>query len=103
MTIQLRTLNFNFPNATGRVQTQRLPVAFSGAVRNAAAVLQGFNVQYNNGDHELLQETIQLFVTDFNNNTFVVEARLLLRDGSGNIDDPYSGTINAVVIADVVP
>jgi len=31
-----------------------------------------------------------------------VSARFLLRDGSGNIDDPYSGSIDAVVIADVV-
>jgi hypothetical protein len=31
-----------------------------------------------------------------------VFAFILLRDGSGNIDDPYSGSIDAVVLADVV-
>jgi hypothetical protein len=31
-----------------------------------------------------------------------VAATFLLRDGFGNIDDPYSGFISAVVIADVV-
>jgi hypothetical protein len=31
-----------------------------------------------------------------------VVANFLLRDSSGNIDDPYSGSIDAVVLADVV-
>jgi hypothetical protein len=64
--------------------------------------LQGFDIRYTNGDHHVLQESIEVSAFVLGGGVVDVAANLLLRDGSGNIDDPYSGTIDAVVLADVV-
>ena len=64
-------------------------------------MLAGFEIQYDNGDHHVLQEQVQVDVNGINGTSVDVAATFLLRDGSGNIDDPYSGSISALVIADV--
>jgi len=102
MAIVLAKTNFTFPNVTGAVQHQVRSINFGRTVQNAAVMLAGFNVQYNNGDHHVLKESIQLSIGGNNGGVVDVVANFLLRDGSGNIDDPYSGSIDAVVIADVV-
>jgi hypothetical protein len=102
MAIVLAKTNFTFPNVTGAVQHQVRSINFGRTVQNVAVMLAGFNVQYNNGDHHVLKESIQLSIGGNNGGVVDVVANFLLRDGSGNIDDPYSGSIDAVVIADVV-
>lgn len=102
MAIVMAKTNFAFPNVTGSVQHRVNSINFGRTVQNVAVMLQGFNVQYNNGDHHLKQESIQLAIGGNNGGVVNVEATFLLRDGSGNIDDPYSGSIDAVVLADVV-
>ena len=65
-------------------------------------MLRSFEVQYNNGDHHVLQERMQLEIVGNSGGVVEIQATFLLRDGSGNIDDPYSGSMEAVIIADVV-
>ncbi|MGF1476762.1 MAG: hypothetical protein ACFB6S_14485 [Geminicoccaceae bacterium] len=72
---------------------------FSATVQKAEAMLKGFNIRYTNGDHHILEQEIDLD-TRIVGNTVEVSADFLLRDGSGNIDDPYTGWVQAVVIAD---
>lgn len=104
MAIVMTTIRFDFPSVTGSVQTQNRLINFGGGggvVRQAAVMLRGFEVHYNNGDHHVLQERIQLDLSSTAGGVVNVVASFLLRDSSGNIDDPYSGSIDAVVIADV--
>jgi hypothetical protein len=102
MAIVMAKTNFNFPSVTGLQQIQTRQINFGRTVRHVAVTLQGFDIKYTNGDHHLLEESIRVSAFVLPNGVVDVSADLLLRDGSGNIDDPYSGSIDAVVIADVV-
>ena len=102
MAIVMAKTHFEFPNVTGSAQRLINTINFGRTVQNVAAVLQGFDIQYTNGDHHVLEESIEVSAFVLSGGVVDVSADLLLRDGSGNIDDPYSGIIDAVVIADVV-
>ncbi len=101
MATEIQKLAFSFPSVTGRRQQQIHQLNFGRPVKNAFAALAGFEVQYDNGDHHILQEQIQVEVNGVNGIFVSVAANFLLRDGSGNIDDPYSGFISALVIAEI--
>jgi hypothetical protein len=95
-------LNFSFDPTAGRIQQLTLRTApFRGNVTRVQALLKGFDITYNNGDHHVLREEIDLdaAVDPAHPTTVNVTARFLLRDSSGNIDDPFSGNVRAVVIA----
>jgi len=102
MAIKMAFTNFAFPSVTGSAQHQTNHINFGRTVQNVAVMLTGFDIKYTNGDHHVLQESIQLRIGGNNGGRVDVEATFLLRDGSGNIDDPYSGSIDAVVLADLV-
>jgi|SRR4051794_18243525 hypothetical protein len=102
MAIVMAKTHFEFPTVTGSAERLINTINFGRTVQNVAVLLQGFNVKYNNGDHHVKQESIQLTIGGNNGGIVNVVADFLLRDGSGNVDDPYSGSIDAVVIADVV-
>ena len=80
---------------------EHVTVPFTGTVRSAGAALNGFDITYNNGDHHLLREVIDLSV-EHDTNSVTVTASFLLRDNSGNIDDRFSGHVDCLIIADVV-
>lgn len=103
MATVIQKLVFPFPSVTGKRQVQLRRLEFGRPINRdtAFAMLAGFEIQYNNGDHHVLQEQIQVEVNGINGTSVDVAATFLLRDGSGNIDDPYSGFISALVIADV--
>ena len=102
MAIVMAELNFNFTDTTGRVQQQQKFINFGGVVRAVKVLLAGFEVHYGNSDHHVLREQVQLAVVGNNGGVVTILATLLLRDASGNIDDQYGGSIDAVIIADVV-
>jgi len=101
MAIRFKSRRIDFDATAGRTQVESITVPFTGTVRSAEAALRGFDVTYNNGDHELLRQRIDLDV-QHNSNSVTVTASLLLRDNSGNIDDPFSGHVECLIIADVV-
>ena len=101
MALQLREGTLNFPPTTGRRQRSQVTVVLPSAVRSAQAMLKGFNVTYNNGDHHILELEMDLD-TSILSNTVTVFGDFVFRDSSGFFDDPYSGWINFVVIADTV-
>ena len=102
MAIVMTSLHFDFPSRSGFQQQQNRSINLGGVVRQVAVMLRSFEVHYNNGDHHVLQERMQLDIVGNNGGVVEVQATFLLRDGSGNIDDPYSGAMDAVIIADVV-
>ena len=100
MALEMRQITIHFDTTSGRKQREEATAVFSARVEKAEAMLKGFNLRYANGDHHVLEQEIDLDITQVNNNTVTVAADFLLRDGSGNIDDPYRGFVQAVVIAD---
>ena len=101
MALRLRENTLIFPPTTGRRQRAQTTVSLPSTVRSAQAIMKGFNVIYNNGDHHILELEMDLDTTIFANNVTVV-GNFVFRDSSGTFDDPYSGWINFVVIADTV-
>ena len=103
MPIDFRRLRFDFPPTTGRPQSATLAAVFPTAVSRAEAAINGFDIGYTNGDHHLLRTQIDTFVSVFSGSgTVNVTVNFSLRDNSGNFDDPYSGFVEVVVIADRV-
>ena len=102
MAIQMREGTITFPPTTGRRQRRQTTVVFPSSIlgNNAQAVLKGYNVNYNNGDHHILELEIDLD-TRIVGNTVTVFADLAFRDSSGFFDDSYDGFVNFVVLADI--
>ncbi len=100
MAMEFRQLTINFDPTRGRTQREEATAVFSSRVEKAEAMLKGFQIGYTNGDHHVLRQEIDLDVVRINNNTVTVAADFLLRDSSGNIDDPFNGFVQCVVIAD---
>ncbi|MGD1716099.1 hypothetical protein [Dapis sp. BLCC M172] len=71
-------------------------------MQSAQVVLKGYSVNYNNGDHHILQLEIDLDTLRIIGPTVSIAGDFVFRDSSGFFDDPYSGWINFVVIADLV-
>lgn len=100
MAIDFRQVTINFDPTRGRRQRESQTVVFNAPVQKAEAMLKGFNLKYNNGDHHVLEEEVDLDIISISGNAVTVAADFLLRDSSGNIDDPFSGFVQAVVVAD---
>jgi len=101
MALQFRDVTVNFDPTSGGVQHEQATAVFDSQVLNATVALKGFNVTFDNGDHHVLQETIEASVFATNDNTVTVQVDFLLRDNSGNIDDPFSGSAAMLVLAEV--
>jgi len=101
MSLDFRELTINFDNTAGKKQNERATAVFGSNVKKAQAVLKGFHVAYANGDHPIWKLEVDLDVERVVTNTVTVAADYLLRDSSGNIDDPFGGWIQVIVIADV--
>ena len=97
--IDFREVTINFDSTRGEAQREPGSVTFGSRVLKAQAFLKGFHIGFDSKDHHFESQQIDLDITRINNNRVDVAADFLLRDKNG--DDPYSGWINAVVIADV--
>ena len=100
MALDFREGWLNFPPTTGRRQRENTTVVFPTTIRRAQAVLKGYNARYDRGNRPLLEIEVDLD-TSITGNTVTVFGDLALRDSSGVFDDPYTGWINFVVIADL--
>jgi len=101
MALDFRRATINFDPTRGRTQDESVTVAFGGTVRRADVALNGFDIAYTNGDHHILREKIDARVVSVLGNTVTVGVEFLLRDSSGNIDDPFTGRVDVLVMADV--
>ena len=100
MPIDFRRTRISFDPTRGREQRETGAVVFPTDVRRAEAALNGYSISYNNGDHPILAQKIDIDVPRISGNTVFVEVNFLLRDDSGNIDDPFSGFVDVTVLAD---
>jgi hypothetical protein len=105
MAIDFRGGSVDFDPTQGMIQTQRGTVVFpnGSVVTRADVAIKSFNMQYNNGDHHVLREMIRASVDSIQANTVEFKVDFLLRDDSGNIDDPFSGSVDVLVVADLAP
>jgi hypothetical protein len=101
MALDFRTTTVVFDPTQGREQSEPGTVNFSSRVHKAQCALMGYNVKYDNGDHHILQLKTQIANVSINGTEVRFNVNFLLRDGSGNIDDPFEGQVNVLVIADV--
>jgi hypothetical protein len=102
--MEMRTGSLLFPQTRGsgpRTATQT--VIFPRDVDRAIAGLTGYSAGYvqSSGDHWLGQLNVQTDV-QINRNTVTVTGTFGLRDWSGTWDDDYEGTIQFIVLADLV-
>jgi hypothetical protein len=102
MPIDFRRTSISFDPTRGQTQNESATVVFNNRVVRADAALNGFDVQFTDGDHNLFREMIDARILTINNNTVTVGVDYLLRDKSGNIDDRYHGRVDVLVIAEVV-
>ena len=102
MPIDFRRTRISFDPTSGREQRETGAVVFPTNVRRAEAALNGYSISYNNGDHHILAQKIDVDVPRVVGNTVFVDVNFLLRDSSGNIDDPFSGFVDVMVVADRV-
>jgi hypothetical protein len=101
MALDFRPVSIHFDPTSGITQIETATAVFQDRkVINAEVVLKSFDIQYNNGDHHVLRAQIVPSVARIREGNAVdVQVQFLLRDSSGNIDDPFSGTIEVLVIA----
>jgi hypothetical protein len=98
---EIRTISFTFPRTEGSgPQTASQSVRFPRDVVNAAVGITGYSIGFSGDDHHVgrMEVAIESEVTG---QAVQVNARLGLRDWSGNWDDPYEGWITAAVIAEL--
>lgn len=101
MAIDFRRTSITFDPTSGRIQNEVATVVFNSRVVRADVALNGFDVQFTDGDHHIFRQIVDASISTVNNNTVTVAVRYLLRDSSGNIDDRYHGRVDVLVIAEV--
>ncbi len=100
MALQFKEGWITFPATTGQRQRLSQTVSFTGPVNAYQVVMKGYNIRYDDGDHHILELELDLDST-VSGTDVTVTGDFVLRDSSGNYDDPYEGWMNFVVIADV--
>jgi hypothetical protein len=100
MAIDFKSTQVTFSErVTGQEQSATTRVNFAFPVKNAEVMLAGFDLQFSDHHRPLKREMINISRTTPIGNDVEVEVKYLLRDGSGNIDDPYVGKVDLVVLA----
>jgi hypothetical protein len=89
-----------FSPITGAAQFGSTQFTFPSTVRKAIPALGGFSMRYSQGDHHFLRGEFHPVVTNLAGNNVTVTVEYELRDSSGNIDDPYEGDVDIVLIVD---
>lgn len=100
MTMDFRRTRISFDPTRGREQRESGAVVFPTNVRRAEAAINGLYITYNNGDHHVLAQKIDIDMPRIVGNTVFVDVNFLLRDSSGHIDDPFSGYVDVMVVVD---
>lgn len=100
MKVEFKNVTIQFDSTKNKLQIEPGTAVFSGRVIRATAMLNGYNIRFNNGNHSILEQQIDLDVTGISGNTVRVRGEFGIRD-NGGYDDPYSGWITCVVLAQV--
>ena len=100
--LRFNVVRVSFPRTTAREQTINTGVDFPSIVRSANIALNGYDIYFLNGDHHLARLKIDCSNAPIIRGTRVdFTVNYLLRDSSGNVDDPYAGWVDILVIAEL--
>ncbi|GEM_PF-1098940 len=104
--MEIRQQSFNFPALSGSgPQTAEARISFPRSIVRATAGMSGYSATFeNHEDHHFGRLTVELSsqVSSDDDTVLVVNGSFGLRDWSGEWDDPYSGNIEFVVLAELV-
>jgi hypothetical protein len=100
MSVQFRTPSLAIPSDVGRRSLQGSET-FGSRVLNAGVALNGFKLDYDivDGDHHLNLMEADTDLISISGNTVNYQVEFELADK--NFDDPYSGYITVLVVAEV--
>lgn len=102
MELRVGSLDFSLPLSGSGPRTATTTLVFPRPVLTAAAGLAGYTASFTSGDHHIGRAEIRL-ETSILTNTVTVSGTFGLRDWSGNWDDPYNGTLDFAVVAELEP
>lgn len=95
---EFRTTSIGIPVGTGRRQIERT-VKFGGPVKRAETALNGFKLDYANDDRNINVIEVDTDVVDIDG--FEVKVRVECQYADKNFDDPYSGYVTLLTVAEV--
>jgi hypothetical protein len=98
--LDLQRLRFPFFKKKGDPLSQSQRITFASPVRIVNAAISAFDVGFDNDDREFGRTQIAVGTSLVSNTEADVFVDLSLRDLSGFFDDPYSGFVEVLVIAD---
>ena len=103
--MEIRESSFNFPRSTGGGQSASQTITHAREVERVAVGMTGYSATFEDEDHHVGRLTAELWAEiDEDDATEVrVSGQFALRDWSGEFDDPYSGNIQWVLLAELVP
>lgn len=100
MEFRTGSIDFSAPLRGSGPRVASQTVVFPRPIVHAVAGLGGYTVAFSGDDHHVGRIEVRLDAS-INANTVTVEARLGLRDWSGNWDDDYNGTVEFALLADL--
>ena len=98
MATEFRTVSIGIPSGTGRRSIEGR-ARFGSAVRRAGVALNGFRLDYANTDKHINVVEADTDIVSISGNT--VTFRVECNYADRNFDDPYSGYVTALVVAEV--
>ncbi len=101
MALDFRNVVVPFNPTAGAAQRENGVAVFGSTVRRANAALKGFNIFFAEVDRNFFHQEIAIGSTSISGNSVSFSVDFALRDSTGNFDDPFGGSVEVLVIADV--
>jgi hypothetical protein len=101
MPIDFRRGSVHFDSTRGIVQSEPGAVVFPSRVLRADVAIAGFDIFFTGADHSFHREAVLAKIESVQDRTVIFRVEFLLRDFSGEIDDPFEGDVHVLVIAEV--
>lgn|SRR5512147_2302305 len=99
MTLAFATGVVEVPNGQGRRENLRSSVTFNSNVNEAIVALSGFRLDFGGEDHRI--DACEVAVERESISGTTVNFRVRCNFADENANDSYSGSISAIIIADV--
>src|SRR5688572_11576763 len=103
MAMAFQMVRLDYDPTSGQTQTEGGTAVFDGTVRSFGLAVGGWDMEFTNGDHHVRRQRIEIDEKKAAKhlNTVTFSADFLLADNSGDIDDPFKGYVDVLVIADI--
>jgi hypothetical protein len=102
LVVKRHTIEFPSHSGSANIVTENvnMPELINTSSNRVDVVINGFEARFTNSDRELYHIKVDVRKGSVTSDSVEVRGSLLLRDSSGNIDDPFQGWIEVVVIAE---